>query len=292
MLYTLPSRLHVLIERYAVESQDGKKYVMRAVNEREAEQISTCLRLDAEKVNSQYFLYSLLANLFKTTTYLAKNIHLHFDLAQDYSITQRDPLQLYRSMPSHLPELAFDQIESFSVCEPYLWRYTDLTAKPPREHNYLRRWTINLRRRFSLLQQRYLWATDAALDGGNTLWEFFETPASSASSTAVTPIPSHVARESQWMLQDEILPEIQKTLKIFNNTEVGGKLTADMMWFLQDDMKFWTWMGADENGDDIQEWDMYDGIAYVNRGREEAARCYRSATRKGAEGLWKKCKKW
>ena len=89
------------------------------------------------------------------------------------------------------------------------------------------------------------------------------------------------------MLQDEILPKIQKTLKIFNDIEVGGKLTAEMMWFLQDDMKFWTWMGADENGDDIQEWDMQDGVAYVNRGREEAARCYRSATRKGAEGVWK-----
>ncbi|KAM3415191.1 hypothetical protein BST61_g10311 [Cercospora zeina] len=275
MLSNPPARLSVLIERYGIQGQDEKRYVLRTVDEKDAAAIVACLAQDAEK----------------TRNTLAKRLHLHIDLSQDYSITQRDPLQLYRPTSSHLPEPSFAQIESFSICEPYLWRFTDLSAKPHREHNYLRRWTITFRRRFSLLRQRSIWATEVESDSEVGSWEYFEAPASSSSAPA-PPFPARVARESQWTLQDEILPKVQKTLTMFNAILPERTLTAEMLWYLQNDMKFWTWMGADHDGVDVQQWDRHAEFAYVMRGRDEAARAYRSATRKGAEGVWKKCKRW
>ncbi|KAF2206458.1 hypothetical protein CERZMDRAFT_103361 [Cercospora zeae-maydis SCOH1-5] len=291
MLSALPARLSVLVGHYAAQAPDEKQYIVRAVNERDAVTIVACLEQDVPKVKSPASFFNAFTYPFQTRDTLAKRLHLSIDLSQDYSITQRDPLQLYHPMPSHLPEAAFSQIETFSICEPYLWRYADLTAKPHREHNFLRRWTITFRRRYSLLQQRSIWATEVEYGGEVGSWESFELPASSSSPSApIPPFPSRAARESQWMLQDEILPKIQKTLKIFNDIHSDGRLTAEMMWLVQNDMKFWTWMGEDKDGVDLQEWDRLAEFAYGMRGRDEAARVYRSATRKGAEGVWRRCK--
>ncbi|KAI5357288.1 hypothetical protein Slin15195_G115000 [Septoria linicola] len=259
-----PDILSVIIERYAAGLDGRFRYGIRAVVETQAVRINAYFEADREN----------------TIEAVSSKTSLRIDLSQGYTITLLDPRRLHRPMLSHINQEALKKIESIDISEPYLYEYRTAIN----DHYYLRRWTVTFSRRTSLHQKRQYWAMDIADEKCKSTWEVLE-------NYDAPLLPDQITRMTQREIEEEVMPKLKKTLEIFNMLDSKVLLTAEMLWHLQDDMVYSTWMGSDVGGVDLEEMKSKKGVCFVMRGREEAPRMYRSATRKGNASVWTRCPK-
>lgn len=219
-------------------------------------------------------------DVLQTIEAVSSKTSLRIDLSQDYTITLLDPRRLHRPMPSHINQEALEKIESFVISEPYLYKYRTAIN----DHYYLRCWTVTFLRRTSLHQKRQYWAMDIADEKCRSTWEVLE-------NYDAPLFPDQIARMTQREIEEEVVPKLKKTLEIFNMLDPEALLTAKMLWHLQDDVVYSSWMGSDDGGVDLEDMKSKKGVCFVMRGREEAARVYRTATRRGNTSVWTRCPK-